>query len=237
MINKTYKRTWWLATALLLMFALVLSACGDGSNEPNDSNDSNNSGAIEEDLNYTGETAYSNATNPVATIEMENGGVIRIELYPELAPNTVHNFISLANKGYYDGLIFHRVIENFMIQGGDPEGTGAGGPGYTIVGEFNTAGFDNDLPHDRGVISMARMGGILYDTAGSQFFIMHKDSPHLDNDYAAFGRVIEGIEVVDQIAAVRTDGADKPREDQVMKKVSVDTRGVTYPEPEVLKVD
>ena len=169
-------------------------------------------------------------SNPIVTIEMENGGVMKAELYPEIAPNTVNNFISLANKGFYDGVIFHRVIPGFMIQGGDPMGKGIGGPGYSIKGEFTSNGFKNDLRHTRGVLSMART--MAPNSAGSQFFIMHDDAPHLDNQYAAFGKIIEGIEVVDQIAKVRTDFNDKPRTPQVMKKVTVETFGVEYPEPE-----
>ena len=168
-------------------------------------------------------------SNPIVTIEMENGGVMKAELYPEIAPNTVNNFISLVKKGFYDGVIFHRVIPGFMIQGGDPKGVGIGGPGYTIHGEFAANGFKNDLKHDRGVLSMART--MAPNSAGSQFFIMHEDSPHLDGQYAAFGKLIEGIEVVDRIANVRTDYNDKPRIPQVMKKVTVDTFGVDYPEP------
>ena len=169
-------------------------------------------------------------SNPIVTIEMENGGVIKAELYPEIAPNTVNNFISLVSKGFYDGVIFHRVIPGFMIQGGDPMGKGIGGPGYSIKGEFTSNGFKNDLHHARGVLSMART--MAPNSAGSQFFIMHDDAPHLDNQYAAFGKIIEGIEVVDQIAKVRTDYNDKPRTPQVMKKVTVETFGVEYPEPE-----
>lgn len=169
-------------------------------------------------------------SNPIVTIEMENGDVMKAELYPEIAPNTVNNFISLINKGYYNGLIFHRVIPGFMIQGGDPKGTGTGGPGYSIRGEFRANGFKNDLKHTRGVLSMART--MAPNSAGSQFFIMHEDSPHLDGQYAAFGKVIEGIEAVDKICAVRTDYNDKPRTPQVMKTVTVDTLGVVYPEPE-----
>ncbi|MGI5976436.1 MAG: peptidylprolyl isomerase [Candidatus Limivicinus sp.] len=169
-------------------------------------------------------------SNPVVTIEMENGDVIRAELYPEIAPNTVNNFISLVKKGFYDGVIFHRVIPGFMIQGGDPKGTGTGGPGYCIKGEFSANGFKNDLKHDRGVLSMART--MVPDSAGSQFFIMHENSPHLDGQYAAFGRVTEGIEAVDKICEVKTNYADKPRIPQVMKRVTVDTFGVDYPEPE-----
>ena len=170
------------------------------------------------------------AQNPIATIEMEDGGVITLELYPEVAPISVNNFISLANKGFYDGLIFHRVISGFMIQGGDPRGTGMGGPGYCIKGEFAGNGVKNDLSHARGVLSMARAQNP--NSAGSQFFIMHADGPFLDGQYAAFGKVVEGIEVVDRIAAVKTDRMDKPKDPQRMKKVSVETFGEVYPEPE-----
>ena len=169
-------------------------------------------------------------SNPVVTFEMENGGVFKAELYPEVAPNTVYNFVSLVKKGFYDGLIFHRVISGFMIQGGDPKGVGIGGPGYCIKGEFTANGFANNLSHDKGVLSMAR--SMDPNSAGSQFFVMHEFSPHLDGQYAAFGKVIEGQDVVDAIANVRTDYNDKPRQPQVMKKVSVDTFGVDYPEPE-----
>lgn len=169
------------------------------------------------------------AQNPIVTIEME-GGIIKAELYPEIAPNTVNNFISLIQKGYYDGLIFHRVIRGFMIQGGCPEKTGMGGPGYSIKGEFLNNGFNNNLKHDKGVLSMARTAAP--NSAGSQFFIMHENSPHLDNQYAAFGKVIEGIEVVDEIAGQYTDRMDRPEADQVMETVTVETFDVTYPEPE-----
>ncbi len=168
-------------------------------------------------------------SNPIVTIEMEDGGVMKAELYPEIAPNTVNNFISLVKQGFYDGVIFHRVIPGFMIQGGDPKGVGVGGPGYCIRGEFAANGFKNDLKHSRGVLSMART--MAPNSAGSQFFIMHEDSPHLDGQYAAFGKVIEGIEVVDKICSVRTDYNDKPRIPQVMKKVTVETFGVDYLEP------
>ena len=170
------------------------------------------------------------AQNPIVTIEMENGGVIKAELYPDVAPNSVNNFISLIQKGFYDGLIFHRVIPGFMIQGGCPDGTGMGGPGYSIKGEFVQNGFANDLAHDRGVLSMAR--AMHPDSAGSQFFIMVEKAPHLDGQYAAFGKVIEGMDVADAIVSVKTDWNDRPREDQRMKKVTVDTFGVEYPEPE-----
>lgn len=167
---------------------------------------------------------------PIVTIEMEDGQVITAELYPEIAPNTVNNFISLIKKGFYDGVIFHRVIPGFMIQGGDPQGTGMGGPGYGIKGEFSQNGFKNDLKHARGVLSMAR--SMMPDSAGSQFFIMHADSPHLDGQYASFGKVTAGIEAVDSIAAVSRDRNDRPRQEQRMKKVTVDTQGNDYPEPQ-----
>lgn len=170
--------------------------------------------------------------NPIVTFTMANGDVIRAELYPETAPASVNNFISLINQNFYNGLIFHRVIKGFMIQGGDPEGTGMGGPGYSIKGEFRQNGFDNDLKHTAGVLSMAR--SMHPDSAGSQFFIMHKTSPHLDGAYAAFGKVIEGMDVVDRIAQTPTDYEDRPLEDQVMQTVTVDTFGVDYPEPEKL---
>ena len=167
--------------------------------------------------------------NPVVTIEMENGGVMKVELYPETAPNTVANFISLVEKGFYNGTIFHRVIPGFMIQGGDPAGTGMGGPGYRIKGEFTANRFQNDLKHTKGVISMARSGHP--DSAGSQFFIMVDDAPHLDGQYASFGKVIEGIEVADQIVSVATNYSDRPLEEQRMRSVTVETFGETYPQP------
>ena len=170
------------------------------------------------------------AQNPIVTIVMNNDKEIKIELYPEVAPNTVNNFVSLVKKGFYDGLIFHRVIETFMIQGGDPTGTGMGDPGYSIRGEFSQNGFKNDLKHTAGVISMAR--AMDPDSAGSQFFIMHMDSPHLDGAYAAFGKVTEGLEVVDEIAKTPVSMQDRPLKEQVMKKVTVETFGVDYPEPE-----
>ncbi|MFD3156955.1 peptidylprolyl isomerase [Haloimpatiens sp. FM7330] len=164
---------------------------------------------------------------------MENGKKIKIELYPEIAPNTVRNFVSLVKKGFYDGLTFHRVIPGFMVQGGDPKGTGVGGPGYSIKGEFSSNDFKNDLKHERGVISMARSQ--MPDSAGSQFFIMVKEAPHLDGEYAAFGKVIEGMEEVDRIVSAKRDENDKPLEAQKMKKVTVDTFGVKYNEPEKIK--
>ena len=172
------------------------------------------------------------AQNPIVTITMENGDVIKAELYPEIAPNTVNNFISLINHNFYDGVCFHRVIKGFMLQGGDPDGNGTGGPGYEIKGECTHIGFKNDIKHTAGVLSMART--MIPDSAGSQFFIMHQDAPHLDGEYAAFGKVIEGMDVVNKIAEVRTDYMDKPLEAQVMKTVTVETFGVDYPEPETV---
>lgn len=203
------------ATSLMLaLLLIIISGCGRAS-----------SGAAE-----TPEPIEPEGPNPVATIEMQDGQKIVIELYPGIAPNTVNNFISLANKGFYDGTIFHRVVPGFMIQGGDPNGNGSGGPGYTIKGEFTSNGHKNNLKHTRGVISMARSGNDL-DSAGSQFFIMESDADYLDNAYATFGKVTEGMEVVDAIAAQERDKKDKPLQDQVMKKVTVDTHGLEYPEP------
>lgn len=170
--------------------------------------------------------------NPIVTFTMENGDAMKAELYPEIAPTSVNNFVNLVQNGFYDGLIFHRVIAGFMIQGGDPEGTGMGGPGYSIKGEFASNGFKNDLKHTRGVLSMAR--SMRPDSAGSQFFIMHQNAPHLDGDYAAFGKLIEGEDVLDKIAGVDTDYSDRPRKPQVMKTVTVETFGEEYPEPEKL---
>ena len=172
------------------------------------------------------------AQNPVVTITMEDGSVMKAELYPEIAPNTVNNFISLINKKFYDGVIFHRVIKGFMLQGGDPKGNGTGGPGYSIKGEFSHNGFKNDLKHTPGVLSMART--MFPDSAGSQFFIMHKDYPSLDGEYAAFGKVTEGMDVVNTIAEIPTDDNDRPVHDQRIKSMTVDTFGVDYPEPEKL---
>ena len=169
-------------------------------------------------------------SNPEFTITMENGAVMKGELYPDIAPQSVYNFIHLANQGFYDGVIFHRVISGFMIQGGDPTGTGAGGPGYCIKGEFFMNGVDNKLKHKRGVLSMARASNP--NSAGSQFFLMHQDSPHLDKQYAAFGKVTEGLEVIDAIASVRVDGNDRPMTEQKIASIRVDTKGVTYPEPD-----
>ena len=168
--------------------------------------------------------------NPIVTITMENGDVMKAELYPEIAPNTVNNFISLVQKGYYDGIIFHRVIRGFMIQGGCPNGTGMGGPGYSIRGEFAQNGFANPLKHDAGVLSMART--MMPNSAGSQFFIMHQPAPHLDGAYAAFGKIIEGMDVVNKIATVPTNRMDAPKEPQKIASMTVELFGETYPEPE-----
>lgn len=167
--------------------------------------------------------------NPIVTIEMNDGKIMKAELYPEVAPNTVNNFVTLINSGYYNGICFHRVISGFMIQGGDPKGTGTGGPGYSIKGEFTTNGFKNDLKHTRGVLSMART--MMPNSAGSQFFIMHEDAPYLDGQYASFGKIIEGLDVVDSIANCETDWSDRPVEEKIMKKVTVETFGVDYPAP------
>lgn len=173
------------------------------------------------------------AQNPIVTFTMKNGDTFKAELYPEIAPQSVNNYISLIKKGFYNGLIFHRVIRGFMIQGGDPQGTGMGGPGYCIKGEFASNGFKNDLKHTEGVLSMAR--SMFPDSAGSQFFIMHKNSPHLDGDYAAFGKIIEGMDIINKIAEVSTNYNDRPLEDQVMETVTVDCFGVEYPEPEKMR--
>ncbi len=169
-------------------------------------------------------------SNPIVTIEMEDGGVMRAELYPEVAPNTVNNFIALVKSGFYDGLVFHRVIPGFMIQGGDPDGAGTGGPGYAIKGEFAQNGVKNELLHTRGVLSMAR--AMDPNSAGSQFFVMVADAPHLDGAYAAFGKVVEGMEAADAIVSAKRDWNDRPKKDQRMKRVTVDTQGVDYPAPE-----
>ena len=231
-----------LITVLCLALA-VFAACGKnaGGNE----NETSPAGAVDngETAGSAGDTdakdtadGKSDGTNPVATIEMENGGIIKVELYPDVAPNTVKNFISLANSGFYDGTIFHRVIPDFMIQGGDPSGNGTGGPGYTIPGEFTANGFDNQLSHTRGVISMGRRGNQVagFDTAGCQFFICVADCDWLDGQYASFGKVLEGMDVADDIVSADRDGNDKPFEDQVMKSVRVDTFGVDYEEPVTL---
>ncbi|GAA0342617.1 peptidylprolyl isomerase [Bacillus carboniphilus] len=204
------------------MFTIMLAACGSTQSETGGN-----------DLKTIENYPTSIEENPIVTVTMENGDEMKIELYPKVAPNTVANFISLIEKGFYNGVIFHRVIPGFMIQGGDPNGNGTGGPDYSIKGEFSSNGFENNLKHDRGVLSMART--MVPDSAGSQFFIMVKNSPHLDGQYAAFGKVIEGMEVADNIVAAKRDMSDKPYEDQKMKTVTVDTKGLDYPDPEVIK--
>lgn len=208
----------------------MLAACGSADDETAGS-----------DATSVSEVAakYESTGHPIAVIEMQQGGYIVVELYDDIAPNTVNNFISLANKGFYDGLIFHRVIQGFMIQGGDPNGNGTGGPGYAIPGEFSNNNFNNTISHTRGTISMGRRGSayadyLYYDTAGSQFFICDADSTFLDGNYASFGRVVEGMEIVDRIAATATDSSDKPYEDQIIKSVYVETFGKTYEEPVTL---
>lgn len=225
MITK-YNKLFIISTIFFL--AMILISCGSqikdessGQEEVDDSNTEESSS----------DEQRSKDENPVVTITMENHEQIRIELYPDIAPNTVNNFISLIEEGFYDGLIFHRVIPDFMIQGGDPDGNGTGGPGYSIKGEFDSNGFDNDLKHTRGVISMARSQSP--DSAGSQFFIMVNDSPNLDGDYAGFGEVTDGMDTVDKIVETERDNNDKPLEDQTMKKVEVDTKSFDYDEPEV----
>lgn len=201
-----------LLLAFTLLLGLTLSGCRSGDGDP---------------------VTPSNPDNPVATIVVKGMGVIIAELYPDVAPETVKNFISLANSGFYDGLTFHRVISGFMIQGGDPNGNGSGGPGYCIKGEFTVNGFENNLSHTRGILSMARRSRP-FDSAGSQFFIMHQDYTSLDRQYAAFGMVLDGMNVVDKIAAVSTDRNDKPLKDVIIKSIRVDTKGIEYGEPEKL---
>ena len=237
--------------AVLCLTLAVFAACGKNKNQTE--NETRPAGAADNgetaegsgdadaqaDDAQTAAPVDNGGQNPVVTIEMENGGVIKVELYPDVAPNTVKNFISLANSGFYDGTIFHRVIPDFMIQGGDPSGNGTGGPGYTIPGEFSANGFDNKLSHTRGVISMGRRGNQVsgFDTAGCQFFICVADCDWLDGQYASFGKVLEGMDVADAIVSVDRDQYDKPLEDQVMKSVTVETFGVDYGEPTTLAGD
>ena len=237
------RKKWLAVIAVLCLAALAFAACGKGG----DNTETRPAGAVGggDTAEQSGDAETKNAdtgkvgnsgSNPVATIEMANGGVIKIELYYDVAPNTVKNFISLANSGFYDGTIFHRVIPDFMIQGGDPNGNGTGGPGYRIPGEFTFNGFQNDLSHTRGVISMGRLP-TGYDTAGCQFFICVADCDWLDGQYSSFGKVIEGMDVADAIVSQDRDGNDKPYTDQVMKTVRVDTFGVDYGEPETIPGD
>lgn len=227
----TMKKKTMLALLSLFLFIFIVSGCGSQIEEEAEQQEAE----IESDTgtNEGDNDNLNKEENPVVTITMENDDQIAVELYPDIAPNTVNNFISLVEDGFYDETIFHRVIPDFMIQGGDPDGTGTGGPGYSIKGEFSSNGFSNDLKHTRGVISMARSQDP--DSAGSQFFIMVSDSPHLDGDYAAFGEVIEGMETVDDIVSVERDDHDKPLEDQVMKKIEVDTKGFEYDDPKIIE--
>lgn len=213
------------------MMALVFLLVGCGSSTKDEQLEEKTDGQSEEQPVKEADYSAKVEENPIVTITMDNDEKIVLELEPSVAPNTVANFISLIEEGYYDGLIFHRVIPGFMIQGGDPSGNGSGGPGYSIDGEFSSNGFENNLKHERGVVSMARTGEP--NSAGSQFFIMVKDTSQLDEGYAAFGKVIEGMETVDAIVAAETDSSDKPLEDQKMKKVEVDAKGFDYPSPKV----
>ena len=219
-------------TIVLLLVALLLLSLACATEEVSRADKAAEALLAAQQKNETKEETNVDKTHPIATITMKDGGVIKLELYPETAPESVKNFISLANSGFYDGLIFHRVISGFMIQGGDPDGRGTGGPGYSIKGEFAANGVKNDISHVRGVLSMAR--ATPYDSAGSQFFIMHKDGTYLDGQYAAFGRVTSGMDVVDKIAAATTDSKDKPYKDQIMETVRVETWGVEYGEPNKL---
>lgn len=210
----------------LFVLLFIMAGCQAGDNNVNDRENTSGENTNE----ATSEVEIDEDVIPLVTMEMEDGGEVTIELYPSIAPNTVNNFIALVEDGFYDGLIFHRVIPGFMIQGGDPEGTGMGGPGYQIKGEFSNNGFDNRLKHDRGVLSMARSQDP--DSAGSQFFIMTEQAEHLDDDYAAFGKVSEGMEIIDEIVAVERDSSNKPKEDQVIKKMTVDLQGYKAKEVE-----
>lgn len=215
-------------SVLLIMTSLLLVGCGSANNKENSKTET-----IEKENNDEQAESESNDTLPIATITVEGYGDIKAELYPEIAPNTVNNFISLANSGFYNNLKFHRIIKGFMIQGGDPEGNGTGGPGYSIEGEFTSNGFANSLKHTKGVLSMARAQDP--NSAGSQFFIMTGDAQHLDGDYAAFGKVISGLDIVEEIEKVKTGANDVPKEDIVIKSINVDTKGTEYKEPTKIK--
>ncbi len=215
-------------SVLLIMTSLLLVGCGSANNKENSKTET-----IEKENNDEQAESESNDTLPIATITVEGYGDIKAELYPEIAPNTVNNFISLANSGFYNNLKFHRIIKGFMIQGGDPEGNGTGGPGYSIEGEFTSNGFANSLKHTKGVLSMARAQDP--NSAGSQFFIMTGDAQHLDGDYAAFGKVISGLDIVEEIEKVKTGANDVPKEDVVIKSINVDTKGTEYKEPTKIK--
>lgn len=234
LLNRTRAITFF---TLMLAVLLIVAGCGNkpstGQSGTGDTIKSGQETNKEAPKENSDNKKSSDSKNPIVTIEMESGDSIEIELYPDKAPNTVNNFISLVNKGFYDGTIFHRVIPGFMIQGGDPQGIGIGGPGYGIKGEFAKNGVENDLKHTEGVLSMARSKDP--NSAGSQFFIMVADAPHLDGDYAAFGKVIKGMEIAQAIVNVPTGANDKPEKDQKMKKVTVNTFGATYPEPDKIQ--
>ncbi|RKP50037.1 peptidylprolyl isomerase [Cohnella endophytica] len=230
-MNVARKRT-TLAFIALISLLLVVTGCGGKEKTNSEASATSNGAAPTQEASQVSDVDTS-GDNPIVTIEMDSGKTIKVELYPKVAPNTVNNFISLVKKGFYDGTIFHRVIPGFMIQGGDPDGTGMGGPGYSIAGEFTQNGFDNKLKHTAGVLSMARAQNP--NSAGSQFFIMVADAPHLDGAYAAFGKVTEGMDVVNEIVAVPTGANDRPKTPPVMTKVTVDTRGADAPEPETIK--
>jgi peptidyl-prolyl cis-trans isomerase B (cyclophilin B) len=215
----------------MIALLLLVAGCGGKNNANNLSGAANEPASTQEASPMNG--VDTSGDNPIVTIEMDSGKTITVELYPRIAPNTVNNFISLVKKGFYDGTIFHRIIPGFMIQGGDPDGTGMGGPGYSIEGEFISNGFENNLKHTAGVLSMARSQSP--DSAGSQFFLMVADAPHLDGAYAAFGKVTEGMDVVNEIVKLPKDANDRPKTPPIMKKVTVDTRGVVAPEPEIIK--
>lgn len=219
--------------SVLLITSFILIGCNNNEGKTNEESKTENTEGVNESKNTDNNQEYSSQDNPLVTIEMEGGEKIDIELYPKVAPNTVNNFISLVQKNYYDGLNFHRVIPGFMIQGGDPLGDGSGGPGYGIKGEFKSNDVENNIVHSRGIISMARTGDP--DSAGSQFFIMTKDSSHLDGEYAAFGEVIEGMDIIDKIVKSETDASDKPLEPQTMREVTVDLKGKTYDKPEIIE--
>jgi len=221
-INKYLK----LILVTLIMTSLVLVGCGTSKSNTNKTTENDTKSSSESSETNSSE---ANKSLPLATISVEGYGVIEAELYPEIAPNTVNNFIDLSNKGFYNNLTFHRIIKDFMIQGGDPKGDGTGGPGYSIEGEFTSNGFANSLKHTKGVLSMARSQDP--NSAGSQFFIMTKESSHLDGEYAAFGKVISGLDVLEKIENVKTASNDKPKEDVVIKSITVDTKGITYKEP------
>lgn len=223
---KNVKKYIELILMTLIMTSLVLGGCGTSNSNANKTEGSDTKSSSE---SVDDNSSEANKSLPVATITLEGYGVVEAELYPEIAPNTVNNFIDLSNKGFYNNLKFHRVIKDFMIQGGDPKGDGTGGPGYSIEGEFTSNGFANSLKHTKGVLSMARAQNP--NSAGSQFFIMTNEAPHLDGEYAAFGKVISGLDIIEKIGNIKTDSKDKPKEDIVIKSITVDTKGITYKEP------